>query len=89
MNMITIKNLSTFPKTLQAFVTAPSRVEKISEVSNETGSGDGYWIILSQGWQHEDCHAVHEWNATDLMRSFKLVAPCQCEDCLGSWPDRK
>jgi hypothetical protein len=42
---------------------------------------DGYWIELQPGWQWRAGHAVHERNVRDALRSFRDIAPCDCDDC--------
>lgn len=69
-------------KTLQALI--DRYPDKIEEVSDESRSGDGYWLYLKPGWKREPCdevHSVHEWNMRDLKKSMRLVARCDCEEC--------
>ncbi len=62
-----------------------SKDPRVREVSDETNTGDGYWLILRPGWRTHDevVHAVHEWNVKDLKAAFRLIKPCTCLDCSG------
>jgi hypothetical protein len=62
------------------------QIEKLVAAHPDKVSGwykdqDGYWINLKRGWQFWDCHCVHEWNVKDVVRSFRQVAPCSCDEC--------
>jgi hypothetical protein len=65
------------PKALARIMTA--HPEKVRGWYKE--HRDGYWIDLKPGWQWQGCHSVHEWNVRDLVRSFRMVEPCDCDDC--------
>ena len=69
-------------KTLQAL--CDRYPDKIELVSDESRSGDGYWLYLRPGWIRERCdvvHSVHEWNMRDLKQAMRQVVPCECEEC--------
>ena len=68
-------------KTLQNIL--DKHPNKVSEVDDESASGDGYWVYLKPGWicSSSETHCVHEWNMRDLLSAFRDVAPCDCEDC--------
>jgi hypothetical protein len=69
-------------KTLKRLLEA--HPDKISEIGDESGSGDGYWVYLRNGWRcgQSETHAVHEWNMKDLLGAFRSVEPCDCADCV-------
>lgn len=54
---------------------------RVAEVSDE--GIDGYWIYLKTGFicDESETHAVHEYTVKDLVRSFKSVRVCACQDC--------
>jgi hypothetical protein len=62
-----------------------SRYRKlITAVSDERGSGDGYWVYLIAGWQNAmdlGCHIVHEETASECAAVLSDVIPCDCADC--------
>lgn len=57
--------------------------DKISEVSDESAAGDGYWLYLRSGWSRfGEVHCVHEWTMRELITSMRSeVVPCDCEEC--------
>lgn len=56
--------------------------EKVVENSPVSYEGeDGIWLYLRNGWQLDGAHCVHEWTVRDLLREFKRVRPCACNEC--------
>ena len=57
--------------------------EKIQDVSDESGVGDGYWLYLRSGWSRwGEVHSVHEWTMKELIRAMRSdVVTCDCEEC--------
>ena len=55
---------------------------RVHSVSDERGSGDGYWVILNTGFSADDCHALHEDSPSACLKAMRYVCPCDCEDCV-------
>lgn len=57
--------------------------EKISSVSDERGSGDGYWVYLAPGWRDPDgeTHCLHEDNPSQCAKLMKWIQPCTTPGC--------
>lgn len=66
-------------RTIQALVARnPDKVEEWYR------DQDGYWIELKWGWRrerHDTVHSVHADTVREVVRDFKLVTPCNCDDC--------
>ncbi len=65
---------------------ALERIRKDPRVESVWDEGeDGMWIALKNGFYFSDygdpVHCVHEWNTKDLLRAFRSVEPCNCEQC--------
>lgn len=57
---------------------------RVRDAWSEGGSNeDGYWISLKPGWRSvtTETHSVHEWTMKDLLRDFRDIVPCSCEEC--------
>jgi hypothetical protein len=69
------------PKTLTNLL--KSHADRVDEISDERGNGDGYWIYLKPGWINPllGAHLVHEYTVKDCMEHFKTVCKCDCEQC--------
>ena len=41
---------------------------RVADVSDERGMGDGYWIVLKDGWYSPDmdCQTIHEYTIKAL-----------------------
>lgn len=65
------------PKSLRRFA------DKIEEVSDERGSGDGYWVYLKNGWNSGDVgdHTIHEGTITECRDAMKMVLKCEGSCC--------
>ncbi len=65
------------PKTLRKFA------DKIADVSDERGSGDGYWVYLVNGWRDDEgeTHCIHEDTITECAKRMKHIQPCTEPDC--------
>lgn len=73
---MTSKKLN-LPKSLQRFAS------KITDVSDERGSGDGYWVYLKKGWINtlSETHCIHEDTITDCAKEMRFVEVCHGECC--------
>lgn len=59
---------------------------KIHDISDERGSGDGYWVYLERGWilYPDGTHQAHEDTPTQCaQRISDLVERCDCAYCRG------
>lgn len=60
---------------------------RVDSAWSETGTGDGYWVNLKQGWADltddpwQPTHTIHEWSLSILQSRMKQVKPCTCKDC--------
>lgn len=74
------------------------RTNKMSKVMNDLvrrnpdkardwyKDSDGYWLQLKRGWQsepHSYCHGLHTETVQEMVREFRWVAPCDCDQCKG------
>ena len=60
------------PSTLMA---ACVRSGVVSEIGNETQSGDGYWVYLAEGYINpfSETTMVHEWTVAECISQLKFV----------------
>lgn len=48
---------------------------------SERDSGDGYWILLKDGYHVDNVHAIHESSKRDAYARIQDVQLCSCIDC--------
>lgn len=66
------------PKTLKDLSEDP----RVTDISVETGSGDGIWVYLVAGLCSDpQTHQVHEDTVKDCISYLNDVKPCACDDC--------
>lgn len=54
----------------------------IESVSDERGSGDGYWVYLVKGWiDHGGTHCVHEDTPEECAEMMSMVERCTEPGC--------
>ena len=66
------------------------RDHRVKDAWSEGGpEEDGYWISLNPGWRSitTETHSVHEWTIKDLLRDFRDIEPCSCEECMQALPN--
>tara|TARA_R110002126_G_scaffold291144_1_gene450586 strand:- start:1149 stop:1373 length:225 start_codon:yes stop_codon:yes gene_type:complete len=71
--MTTIKTYGgKIPKTLMA---ACVRSGAVTEIGNETESGGGYWVYLSEGYinSFSETGTIHEWTAANCIEQIESV----------------
>lgn len=61
----------------------PTRKLVIDREWSERASGDGYWILLKDGFHCEDVHAIHEDTKAAAYARIRDVRPCTCVDCVA------
>lgn len=53
----------------------------VESVSDERGSGDGYWVYLHPGWCKEpELNSIHEETPLECLRELRYIHPCRCSD---------
>lgn len=81
--IVMMKTYGNPPKSLLAF--AEKHADKVCEVGDERGMGDGYWIYLNTGWCWDDTglHSIHEDTVARAIQAFRDgVRQCTCKDCV-------
>lgn len=70
---------SKLPKPLRKYA------DKISDVSDERDSGDGYWVYLASGWRDDEgeTHCIHEDTPTKCAALMPHIQKCVAPDCCG------
>lgn len=65
------------PKWLEKIARDP----RIDSVSDE--GEDGYWVYLKPGFWNPNlgCHMIHEWKREHVLHDFKIIEPCDCDEC--------
>lgn len=55
---------------------------RVTDISDERGSGDGVWVYLIAGWQSScDTHQVAQDTLKEACAEMALIRPCACDDC--------
>lgn len=79
---------------MKKFLKEIARDARVSDVSDESANGDGYWVYLRDRFADlshdplEACHVIHEWTAQDVRRRMKDIRPCSCVQC-GNAAERR
>ena len=61
---------------------------RVSEVSDERGSDDGFWVYLKPGWIWQcEVHCVHEDTPSACLIEMRGVESCNCSDYCTSKGD--
>jgi len=58
----------------------------VSDVSDERGSDDGFWVYLKSQFCHpweQGLHAIHENSPTKCLSFLKQISNCNCCDCVA------
>ncbi len=65
------------PKCLQRYT------DKISEVSDERSTDEGYWVYLAPGWRDDEgeTHCIHEDTIKECAAKMKYVTRCTSPGC--------
>jgi hypothetical protein len=73
-------SIESLPKSLRKFA------DKIQDVSDERGGGDGYWVYLASGWLDPDgeTHCIHEDTITECAKLMRWIVPCTEPGCCKS-----
>lgn len=48
---------------------------RVSEISDERSTDDGYWVYLRPGFNWDGIRTVHEYTVADLRRAMREVVP--------------
>ena len=75
------------PKSIQAL--RAKHPDKIDDAFTERDyggdniSGWSIWVYLKRGWINTatETHSIHEDNVREVMKMWKMVKPCECNDC--------
>lgn len=56
---------------------------RVTDVSDETADGQGYWIYLRAGWINPalETHLIHEYTLRECEKQLRGLIPCDCEEC--------
>lgn len=61
----------------------------IQEISNESDTGDGYWIYFVNGYRWEnETHFIHEYTLNDVKIALRHITICTCESCIPGWENK-
>jgi len=65
------------PKCLRRFA------DKISDVSDERGSDEGYWVYLASGWRDDEgeTHCIHEDTPSECAKKMTGIVRCTAPGC--------
>ena len=57
--------------------------QRVREVSDERGLGDGFWVYLKDGFCGDDmgCHIIHEDSPSACLKAMRYIQPCTCREC--------
>lgn len=70
-------------------------IEKIKKhpavvsISDERGSGDGFWVYLKSGWTYDNPgeHSLHEDTPSQCLPMLSRLMKCDCSDeCQKAYP---